>query len=196
MFNWFKKIFSWFKSDKVQEVIEGVVSQIPVKEEPEERLYPHGRLLEWFTPQGKRVVVHADGCFEGLHWQNEAELSWEGICCLYTKKYPNATIDEVEIEGTETRINNYITKFDPHGKYLDDGSVAKVPNGIQHYIRTRNKDTKEKSSYYLEFEYNNERDAIISLGGLYVINGDEGFLNVPAQRRQSSDCNGKRTYLR
>jgi len=180
-----------------REILEEGWAKLPAIPTPEPAIvYDHGRLIEWWTPQGKRVVVHEDGTFESLHWENEARKSWEGIVCLYTGKYPDSKIDDVEIDGTEIRINNYITQFDPNGKYIDTGEATQVPNGIQHYIRTKWKESGSRSPYYLEFEYNNERDAIISLGGLYVISGDEGHLNVPAQRRQSRDCDGKRTYLR
>ena len=180
-----------------KDMIEEGWAQLPAIPTPvPARVYDHGRRIEWFTPQGKRVVVHEDGTFESGHWENEARKSWEGICCLYKTKYPEATIEEVEIEGTETKVHNYITGFDPHGKYLDDGSPAKVPNEIQHYIRTRNKETGAESTYYIEFAYGNERDAIYSLNGLYVISGPEGHLNAPAQKRSASDCGGHRTYLR
>ena len=196
MFNWFKKIFSWFRKAEVKEVIEGLVEKIPVKEETVAREYPHGRLIEWFTPQGKRVVCHEDGTFESGHWESEAKKSWAGICCLYKNKFPESKIDQCEIEGTETKVHNFITAFNPHGTYLDTGESAKVPNGIQHYIRCRYTDSGDFAPYYIEFEYNNERDAIISLGGFYVIGGPEGHVQTPAQKRHAHDCNGHRTYLR
>ena len=180
-----------------KDLIEDGWAKLPAIPTPEPaREYPHGRLIEWFTPQGKRVVCHEDGTFENGHFENEARKSWEGICCLYKKKYPNATIEEVEIDGTETKTHNYITAFDPQGKYVDSGETAQVPNGIQHYIRTKYKESGKRSPYYIEFEYNNQRDAIISLGGLYVISGPEGHVQTPAQKRHAHDCNGHRTYLR
>ena len=172
---------------KQKATIESAWEKVPTAPTPTPpKVFDHGRLIEWWTPQGKRVVNHEDGCFENLHWQSEAQKSWDGIVGTYKEKYPESRIDECEIDGTETKIHNYITAFDPRGRYIDTGEPAQVPNGIQHYIRTKFKDSGKSASYYLEFEYNNQRDAIISLGGLFVVNGDEGWLSLPAQRRQSS----------
>ena len=182
-----------------KETVEGLWDKIPTQATPEPGIdweAKYGRKLEWFTPQGKRVEVYENGLFVPPHWINEAKKSWDGIVCKYLEKFPNSDIVNVEIDGTETRINSYITAFDPNGRYIDDGTPAKVPDGIQEWIRTKYKNSGKPSPFYLEFEYSNQADAIRSLGGLFVISGPEGHLNMPAQKRAASDCGGERTYLR
>ena len=187
-----------------KDTIETAWGKLPAIPTPEPaRVYDHGRLLYFHTPDGKRVEMYADGILEGGWWEAEAQKAWEGIVCEYKKAYPDSSIDEVEIDGTETRINSYIesqtvngTWYEPVGIYVDNGQPAEIPDNVQYFIRTKWKDSNKRSPYYIEFSYGNMADCIDSLNGLYVISGDEGHVNVPAQKSYGHTCSGVRTYLR
>lgn len=153
----------------------------------------HGRLIEWYTPQGKKVQQYESGEFIGYVW-TESVKSWPGMSAAYKDKFPSCDIEECEISCLETRVDN---RFESNGHFVDNGEATSVPDEVHFYCRTVYTKDRSPAPYLVEFDYGNQRDAIFSLGGLHVLHGPEGDVKFRSQcHHGNAEYKGMRTCLR
>lgn len=154
----------------------------------------HGRLIQWHTSSGKRVVQYEDGEFEGEFWTGRCRECWDGWRAKYKDTHPASSVDKYAFSHLETRVDS---TFDPGGTFVDTGERTAVPDNVHFWARSVNEETgKDDDKYYVEFDYGNCRDAVWSGNGKLYMYGPEGLLLFSAQCRGDNDYKGMKTCLR